>query len=186
MRSKKLLPVSWLKHKIPNWQKQREETSWKNVHRVFNFTGCGTRHSEGHAMSYSGSSARTRLRLEDKDGREETARVWVSLQRRQRKSQSLNLRVCLLLLPPVFIYRRYPSTLIPRTPDTHSKTHPRDHTTSTHTIPPSLSLSISFSLVVVFPPSPCFRGPFQPPRSMPCPAGHVPIRNGFYVVVAIF
>lgn len=34
----------------------------------------------------------------------------------------------------------------------------------------------------VFPPSPCFRGPFQPPRSTPCPAGHVPIQRRHAIV----
>lgn len=37
----------------------------------------------------------------------------------------------------------------------------------------------------VFPPSPCFRGPFQPPRSTPCPAGHVPIHRRHAIVRSI-
>lgn len=37
----------------------------------------------------------------------------------------------------------------------------------------------------VFPPSPCFRGPFQPPRSTPCPAGHVPIHRRHTIVRSI-
>lgn len=37
----------------------------------------------------------------------------------------------------------------------------------------------------VFPPSPCFRGPFQPPRSTPCPAGHVPIHRWRAIVRSI-
>lgn len=113
----------------------------------------------------------------------------------------------------LLIYRRYPSTLralvrarsLARRPLLHSRayiltnTFARVHTlshsrarTESRSHPPAARVSRPPSPRLadprsagVFPPSPCFRGPFQPPRSTPCPAGHVPIRRRFAIVRSI-